>query len=242
MIDIKKLDWYYCENFAENKTIKLSSEESRHMKVKRNMPDEYVCVFDGNGKVGIGKIIDKEHIIIEEIQNFPERDYLTIAVAVPKGKRVDVLISKLTELGVDRIIPMKTAYSVVEPSLNKQERWKRILIESCKQCKRAFLPKLEKYSDFFTVSKMNYEFKIILDPYGESIHNFDTSIASHILAVIGPEGGFSADEIIETEKNMFVKIKLNDNILRVETAAIATAAAIMSRKFYKPAVEEIESE
>ena len=236
-MQIKKFDWFFSEDFDKGRVAKLDKEELRHLKVKRDKKGDSVCVFDGKGRVGLGIIDNKGAVFIEQIFNFEDKDFLTIAVAVPKGKRVDLLIAKLTELGVSKIIPMKTEYSVVEPSLNKQERWKRLLIESCKQCKRPCIPQIEKYTTFSEVIKMKYDFKIILDMDGEAISHFDFAIPDNVLAIIGPEGGFSADEIIAASDGVFKRVKINDDILRVETAAIALGSIVMSRKITSPPAE-----
>ncbi|MEK6886604.1 MAG: 16S rRNA (uracil(1498)-N(3))-methyltransferase, partial [Nanoarchaeota archaeon] len=143
-MNIRNLDWFYAENVQKG-VIRLSSDESRHIKVKRHYENEKVAVFDGKGKVGAGKIISKpnfgkakmgpsdrgqigDEIEIFEVHEFPKEESLTIAVAVPKGDRLDFMLQKLTELNVSTIMLMNTKRSIVMPRETKQERLKRILI------------------------------------------------------------------------------------------------------------------
>ena len=223
-MNIRHLDWFYAENI-ERGISKLSQNEARHLKVKRHYSDELVCIFDGKGKVGIGKIIDKDKIEVSEVREFPKEDSLTIAVAVPKGDRLDFMLQKLTELNVSTIILMNTKRSVVMPRETKQERLKRILIEACKQCRRAWVPELRNLTEFSSVIKEEADSKIILNQDGVKI-KFGMGTT---LVLVGPEGGFTEEEMKEAESNGFVKTSISKNTLRIETAAIGVAAIINSR-------------
>ena len=221
-MNTRHLDWFYSENI-EKGTVRLSSDEARHLKVKRHYSDEQVCVFDGKGKIGIGKIVDKDKIEVSEIKEIQNDSFLTIASAVPKGERFDFMLQKLTELNVSTIIPMKTNRSVVIP--NKIERYKRILIEACKQCKRAWLPELRQVTDFNSVLKEKADVKIILDQEGKRLE----AIKGKALVLVGPEGGFTEEELKEAEKAGFTKASIGKLTLRTETAAISAVAIINSQ-------------
>ncbi len=218
-MDITKLDWFYCESIRRG-IIRLSQDEARHLKVKRHYADERIAVFDGRGKVGAGKIVDKDQIEVSEIKEFPKEDFLTIASAVPKGEKFDFMLQKLTELNVSTIIPMKTRYSVVIPK--NIERYKRILIEACKQCKRAWIPELKNVTDFSSVLNEEANTKIILDQEGERLKEIPKD--KKTLVLIGPEGGFTDEELKEAKSKGFVKTSISKNTLRAETAAIAISA------------------
>lgn len=221
-MNIQHLDWFYSGS-VEKGTIRLSSDEARHLKVKRHYSNEQIAVFDGKGKVGIGKIIDGDKIEISEVKEFPKDDSFIIASAIPKGERFDFMLQKLTELNVSTIIPMKTKHSVVVPK--NIDRYKRILLEACKQCKRAWLPELREVTDFSSVLKEKADSKIILDQSGDKLKE----IKGKTLVLIGPEGGFTEDEVKEAESKGFIKASISKNTLRTETAAIAVAAIIENK-------------
>jgi 16S rRNA (uracil1498-N3)-methyltransferase len=223
MMDIKKLDWFYAEHI-EGKVVTLSDEELRHVKVKRDA-SEKIAVFDGKGTVGVGHLI-KDKVELESIQEFERDDSLVVASAVPKGDRFEWMLHKLTELNVSAIIPMKTRYSVVLPR-EKKGRWQRILIEACKQCKRAWLPEVHELTDFNDVLKMKSDVKIILDQAGKPL----THSNKKTLVLVGPEGGFDKTEIEAAEKAGFVKASVGKNVLRIETAAVAAAAIIKNNSY-----------
>ncbi|MBN2420876.1 16S rRNA (uracil(1498)-N(3))-methyltransferase [Candidatus Woesearchaeota archaeon] len=220
-MDFQKLDWFYSENVSLG-VIKLSDDESRHLKVKRHYSDEKIVVFDGKGTIGVGNIVDKNKIKIEKIEEVADDSNLIVATAVPKGDRFDFLLQKLTELNVSEIILMKTKHSVVLPGENKIERMKRIVLEACKQSKRAFIPKIKELTNFDSVIKEKYENKIILMHGEEKL----TQKSGKTLILIGPEGGFTSEEIVLAEKEGFVKASVGKNTLRIETAAIAATAIL----------------
>jgi len=227
-MDTTKLDWFYAEDIVKG-IVKLSSDESRHLKVKRHYKQESVAVFDGKGKVGAGKIIDDDKIEIFEIHEFPKNDSqcsLTIATAVPKGDKFEFMLQKLTELNVKTIIPMKTNRSVVLPK--NIERYKRILLEACKQSKRTRLPELTEITDFNEIIKEKYDNKIILLHGEEPLKEILKNLKGNTLVLVGPEGGFTDEELAEADKNRFIKASMGKLTLRIETAAIAAAAIINS--------------
>lgn len=227
-MEIQELDWFYVENLPNKGIVRLSKEESRHLKVKRHFNDEKICLFDGKGKVAVCKIIGKEEVSIDHLHEFENDAILTIATAIPKGDRLDFMLQKLTELNVAKIILMKTKYSVVEPKDSKQDRLKRILIEACKQCKRAWLPELSKITNFADVlkDKSNYDNKIILEQGNTKLNADNSKSTSGTLVLIGPEGGFTEEELSQAEKSGFTKASISKNTLRIETAAIAVCAIL----------------
>ncbi len=220
-MNIQELDWFYSEDIG--KITRLSSDEARHLKVKRHYENEKIVIFDGKGKVGVGKIFGKDQIEVSEIKEFPKEDNLIIASAVPKGDKFDFMLQKLTELNVSVIIPLRTKNSVVIPK--NIERYKRVLLEACKQCKRVWIPELRNLTEFSSVIKEKADNKIILDQEGSKLKE----VKGKTLVLIGPEGGFTEEELKEAESRGFVKTSISKNTLRIETAAIAVASIINSK-------------
>src|SRR4028119_1042349 len=155
------------ENFSE-KEIQLNADESRHLRdVLRLRVGEKVAVFDGAGNEFLCLIerIERKAVsllILEKINApSPESDLnLTLAVALLKGEKFDLVVQKATELGVKRILPLETARADVKIKdekdvAKKLERWRRIALEAAKQSGRAVVPEIEKPIEFEDFVKMS---------------------------------------------------------------------------------------
>lgn len=225
--------WFYAPNLENQLEVTLDTEEQRHMKAQRIKRDEKVSLFNGKGFVAIGTLIDTNLIRLIDSVKIPKSEVsLAIAVAVPKGERADWMLQKLTELGISTIIPLKTERSVVLPREAKQERWQRILIEACKQSKQAWLPELLPLSTIEEALKHNADLKLLLDQEGKPIVEVLKKPVKHILTFIGPEGGFTDEEKQALQEAAgCIPASLGKQILRVETAAMATAAIIAAQSF-----------
>ena len=213
----------------------LPDEESRHAATsKRLLEGDKIKVFDGLSKEGdavITKVTKKtvEVEILSVIDVCADGIKLTIASALPKGSRQDILIEKCTELGMSEYWPMITERSVVKPEKSKIEKWQRTAIEACKQSQRSTIPKFHDIQTFDQVLKRVNEFdlSLIADIDGGS----EKVIGDHtkkILVMIGPEGGFSDNELDDAAKEGLVRVSFSDRLLRTETAAITVAAVILN--------------
>ncbi len=158
---------------------------------------------------------------------------LTLACALPKKVKMDYIIEKTVELGVDRIIPIKTERTIVEYSPEKAKeklkRWQAIAIEASKQCGRIKLPEIKPVSGFDKIVSQvkNYELAVIphLGPGNKSLKEiFCDSRPSSLIIFIGPEGDFSGREIKLAKENGCIGVSLGDLVLKVDTAAISVIA------------------
>jgi 16S rRNA (uracil1498-N3)-methyltransferase len=150
---------------------------------------------------------------------------LVLGVALPKGERQKWLVEKATELGVSRIVPLKTGRSVAEPGESAIDRLRRSVIEASKQCGRNRLLEI--------VAPQELAAYLATPPEGAVrwfAHPGDAPLAEQtdpgeqnreVFLAIGPEGGFTADEAQLAFKLGWQAISLGPRILRVETAAIA---------------------
>lgn len=223
--------------------IELGREEAHHLvKVRRVQAGEIIEAFDGAGNSWRCDVAEfgRNHVVLrvhEQIRysidglKYPE---ITIASAVPKGDRFDWLIEKAVELGVSRFIPLKCDRSVVDPRESKLERIRQSIIEACKQSGRNQLMEvhapvaLDDYLDHLA-AKAGDSVIYWADMAGQSTAAVlsDDWTKKSVSVLIGPEGGWS-----DRERNLLVSRgvlcwKFADNILRIETAAIA-AASILS--------------
>jgi len=214
------------------RTTRLAEEEAHHArKVLRLKVGDAVELFDGRGGVGEGVIQAWDQGATIAVQQWtsvaPPRPVLTIAAAIPKGPRADDMVNQLSQLSVDRLIPLLAERSVVDPRPAKVERFARAAVESAKQCGRAWLMRVEPPTPFDRVLAGEYDVRLMARPGGGST-DLGTQLraASSVLVLIGPEGGWSDAEIAQSERAGCLPWSLGPHVLRIETAACAAAAVI----------------
>ena len=230
---------FFCEDIKKPVS-ELSGAEAHHLvSVLRLKAGGRVELFDGMGTLSEALIreIDKRKVTLE-IECLQKTEPINlrriiIAVSIPKAERFDRLISKCTELGVDRIVPVLFERTVKRSAGSEgMARFKRIAVSACKQSGRIFLPKIDKPNNFENVLEAlkadHPSAKILVGELGtESIPLTGLSIGDEdIVAFVGPEGGF-----VEEEKNLLkncgaVPVSLTNTVLRIETAALAFASIL----------------
>jgi 16S rRNA (uracil1498-N3)-methyltransferase len=142
---------------------------------------------------------------------------------------LDWLIEKATELGVDGLTPIITERSVVKPSASKLERLRRTVIESSKQCARDRLMVIESPMRFDELLRRPSESTARLLAHPGGLPLAQCPRAPSVLLAIGPEGGFSSREVDDARAKGWAIVSLGRYRLRVETAAIAGSALILSQ-------------
>jgi 16S rRNA (uracil1498-N3)-methyltransferase len=152
---------------------------------------------------------------------------LTLAVALPKGDRQKWLVEKLTELGVPRLVPLVTTHGVAEATPAAVERLSRGVIEACKQCGRDGLMQIGGPKSVAEVVGGTGGGAVLLvaDRNGAPLEEVATG-ANLVVALVGPEGGFTEEELATIEAAGGRRVSLGPHVLRVETAAIALAARL----------------
>jgi len=227
------------ENFSE-KEIRLNEDESRHLRdVLRLRVGEKVAVFDGAGNEFLCSIQGIERktvslLILEKISApSPESDLnLTLAVALLKGEKFDLVVQKATELGVKRVLPLETARADVKIKdqkdvAKKLERWRRIALEAAKQSGRAVVPEIEKPIEFEDFVKTSSGERIFFaERGGEELNQIPNKDFEKLTIVVGAEGGWDEREIELARAGAFKIVTLGGRILRAETAAIVTVALL----------------
>jgi 16S rRNA (uracil1498-N3)-methyltransferase len=213
-------------------------EQVHHMRnVLRLKPGEKITVCDnaGNAYLCLISSFDQKEAILE-IQSRkraqPPRTRLTIGCAVPKNARMDDIIDKLTQLGVDLIIPVQTARVVVQ--LQEQvgvrlERWRKISRSAASQSQRTTLPAVAPVTGLNDVldQARQYDLRLIPTLEGQRQTPGETLAGRRpkaVIALIGPEGDFSPGEVQEAVRAGFIPISMGESVLRVDTAAIAMAS------------------
>jgi len=225
-------------NFGK-RTVTLASDEARHLReVLRLKPGDEVQVFDGEGKefraaVSQARREFAELEIRDEIDAMrPESPLeLTLAVALLKGEKFDLVVQKGTELGVNQFVPLITRYADIRlrdeaDGAKRVARWQRIALEAAKQSGRAVVPQVTMPVPFESVIRDN-SCLLFSERDGQSLDT-DSKLQS-VTAIIGSEGGWSDEELDQARKSGVPIVTLGGRILRAETAAIATAALLQHR-------------
>ena len=212
----------------------LEGPENHHLaNVMRIKPGESVTLFDGLGNhaTAILRQVGKRSSLLEvcnvEFQAGVLPIHLTVATALPKGDRESFLVEKLTELGVQEIVPLQTHRSVVHPK-DAQSRLGRYSLEACKQCGRNLLPVIREMTTFEDFCKEEVDAaKWIMHPGSNpKMGPFGSADCQNVMVrvLIGPEGGFTDKECADALTQGFKIWSHIPNILRVETAAITAAS------------------
>lgn len=274
--------------------VDLPAAEADHARRARRLSvGDPVVIFNGRGSEGRGTITRCSpagvEVIVEKLNRRPRpRPALSLAVAMPKGARGDLLIDKCTELGVAGLQPLSTERSVGQVSEHKLDRWRRATIEVAKQSQQAWLPALasiEKLPEFlrrlprlhpekgpceasaerplFTCSEGHNGIediwrepfdRILLaavvptclsSPHALIVDQLaELKFAHHVLAFVGPEGGWTDEETRWILDAGAIPVSLGPNILRIETAAISLAAffhGLASRDHVHPPLDGVEN-
>ncbi|MCW5211545.1 16S rRNA (uracil(1498)-N(3))-methyltransferase [Desulfobulbus sp. TB] len=213
--------------------ILIIGPEAHHIRsVLRMQVGDSAELYDGKGTVvsaQISRISAKEAAFqVLSRQNQAESGVpLTLIQAVLKGKKMDLLIQKATELGVHTFQPVITQYCEKSGQARQQvkqlERWQRIMLEACKQCRRPIPMQIFPPTPLQELSFPEKAYKIMPweNEAGTSFSALRLNNGQPVLVLIGPEGGFHSSEVAYAEEVGFRTISLGPRILRAETAALA---------------------
>ncbi len=218
--------------------ISITGDDARHISlVLRAEPGDTITVLDGQGKKYTYSIltVHKKEITAKKVS---EEQFLsespisiTLAQSLPKGDKMDMIVQKATELGVSRIIPLITERSQVRTT-EKLPRWRKIALSASKQSGRATI------CDISDTTDLKNFFSEIPDDAGRLIfYEMQENITlnkelnklkgvKELVILIGPEGGFSMDEVMTASQNGFRSVSLGPRILRAETAPLTAISII----------------
>jgi 16S rRNA (uracil1498-N3)-methyltransferase len=217
----------------------LAGDEHRHVaRVLRARPGESLTLFDGAGGEVEATIVAvgarEVELSLGERRAAPAAApavAITLLVAVPRGERMDWLVQKTTELGVTRIVPVSSERSVARPEAGsgRKPRWEKIAREAARQCGRADVPRIEEPTELAAaLADTALPSRRLALWEGERGRSLGAALAADAAVptaiLVGPEGGFAADEVAEAVRAGFVAVGLGPRILRVETAAVVAVA------------------
>lgn len=230
---------FFIDNVSDQKYT-LTGEDAHHaIKSLRVKIGENIVLCDKNSVEHICKVkkISKEELLVSVIKsqkNSSEPNIkITLYQALPKNDKMDLIIQKSVELGVFKIVPIKTSRCMSKPNeksiAKKLERWQKIAKEAAKQSGRGIIPNVSsplKLDEAILKIKDYDKTLVFYENGGEKIKNSLKSCDKNISIFIGPEGGFEKEEI-EKLKSFKVSIStLGSRILRTETASLAAISII----------------
>jgi len=218
----------------------LRDEEARHLfRVLRKRVGDHIKAVDGVDTMYEAAIvrIDRDEVecdIVDAAKNVNEPKLeIALAVALLKNpSRTDFLVEKAVELGVRTIIPMLTERTI--PAHEKHARLEKIALSAVKQCGRCYLPKITDLMEFNVLAGHAQGYSLRLIPHEKTEQSqFVGALMQHhpnvksVLLMIGPEGGFTEQEIDLASANQFIPISLGPRRLRTETAAISALSWVV---------------
>lgn len=231
-------DRFYSSRPIDSELTTLDGQEAHHLlHVMRGKVGDAVTLFDGGGAEFAAEIAHCKRSevglrVIERREVDRELPFeLVVGVSLPKGDRQKWLVEKLCELGVTEMVPLETARGVAQPTDSALERLERSVVEAAKQCGRNRLMRIAKPQAMgewvrAEVAGTNTR-RLIAHPDGTALARFGIETATSTRVAIGPEGGFTEAEVADAIAAGWQSVALGTRILRVETAAIAIAAAII---------------
>lgn len=231
--------FYIWENIDKEKSLKLPEKLRNHLfNVLRMKNNSTIRLFGPDGREFISKLIVKKKELyalpVEEILKAEKNNFkIILCQALPRPNKMDFIVQKLTEVGVQKIIPFISSRVVSKNNKigTRILRWRRIAEASASQCGRNDIPEIENNKNFEEIINADYgdSLKLILTPESKTgLKDLIRTrpIAEGVVIVIGPEGGFEPSEIESAKESGFIPVKLWENILRTETAGLIVAGII----------------
>ncbi|HVC02813.1 MAG TPA: 16S rRNA (uracil(1498)-N(3))-methyltransferase [Steroidobacteraceae bacterium] len=226
---------------ASGSLIDLPPEAAVHLaRVLRARGGDALVLFNGDGRefAAVVESVRGARVAVAVGEERPtDRESplaLTLLQCIPRGDRMDWIVQKATELGVQRIVPLVSRHVVVKLSArqaqSKAAHWRAVAVNACEQCGRTRLPAIDtpRPLDEFLGAAPAGGARLLLDPDSDDATSLDAAPAA-IECAVGPEGGFAPEEIECLRIAGFRALRLGPRILRTETAALAALVSLQLR-------------
>lgn len=228
---------YTEQALKQESQIALVGQRAHYLsKVLRLKVNAALILFNGDGYEYKSLIsnIDKHTVMVDiqesSLANSESPLHSILGLGLSRGERMDIAIQKSTELGVTEIAPLFTEFTEVKLQGDRLEKklkhWQQVAISACEQSGRNQPPIVHPPQSLASwCSKLDCELKLIFEP------NADKALPTHkkitqVALLVGPEGGFSEQELISASENGFNAVRLGPRILRTETAPIAALTSL----------------
>jgi 16S rRNA (uracil1498-N3)-methyltransferase len=222
----------------------VRGSEFRHLqRVLRLREGDHVILFDDTGTEHAGIVTNlspRVAVVRVTASSVPRRESplaLTLYQGIPKGRKMDLVVEKASELGVHAIAPFSSAFSLGAGAgaAAKRERWQRIAVAAAKQSGRTSIPSVAAPASFaeVIVAAGTHDLRLLFFE-GAATIAFDavpppSRPPASVAVVVGPEGGFSRDEVDAARAAGFAVVDLGPRILRTETAALVAVTLAQAR-------------
>jgi 16S rRNA (uracil1498-N3)-methyltransferase len=224
----------------------IGGENYKNLLLWKPRTAEAVTVSTTDGKLFRARVMELNGscarlFVFEESGVFKHTPAITLLQALPDKERMELIIEKTTELGVARIVSFKSKKSISlgerEARQRKAHRWGNVALRAAKQSRRWSIPEVLSYRSFQdTLRVANGELKIVLwegdglKPLKEVLNKVQplclTGGVNEVDLLVGPEGGFEAEEVEEATKEGFIPASLGTRVLRTETAAVISVGLV----------------
>ena len=221
---------FFPESLSTNLNLKLDKSQSHYLtKVMRMNIGKNFSLFNQNGEweARITKITKGivEFLILKKIRSNNNEKEIWLAFAPIKLNYLNLMMQKATELGVSKFIPILTERTIVR-KIN-EKRLNKIIVEASEQSNRLKVPKLEEIVKLDNFLKLNQKTNIIFGDLNTNNNKLTIKNTEPLCILIGPEGDFTTKEREKILKlKNIIPLKINENILRAETAAISMISII----------------
>jgi len=229
---------YYSVARPDNGRLAIDGAEARHIsRVMRHRRGDRIAVTDGAGceygieleSVGTERVVGR--VVETGVMQREPAHRLALAQAVLKGDKLDQVCEQATELGICALIPLRTERTIGRLGERKHSRLRSAALAGLKSSTRTVLPQIDVEHDLAALARRTGEFDQALVAYeeerGAGLVDVIRRDARSVLVVVGPEGGFTSDEVETLKRSRMTSFSLGPRRLRAETAAVATVAAVL---------------
>ena len=226
---------FVAQPLAAGADVRLAGDDLRHLRVLRLGPgaplrlvgpegiEHEAVLVDLTGRDAVARVGDAVPVRVESALD------LVLAPALLKAPRMDLVVEKATELGVQRLVPVETRHAVARGA--HLDRWRRIALAAARQCRRTRVPTIEPPRPLRALLEAPWPGVRVVASEHEDTTRLAAlpAAAAAVIALVGPEGGFADDELVAARAHGFVPLTLGPRVLRAETAAIVVAAHCQAR-------------
>lgn len=227
---------YQPSDYPQGKIISLDERASHYLlHVLRLKRGTVLRLFDGEGHFAEAKLVECQRKGVKvKIQHTYKQDnrsplHLHLYQGVCRGEKMDLVVQKATELGVSIITPVLTQYAQAQRDKDRQhnrlQHWQQVMISAAEQSGRSHLPSLQPFISLADINVAVDTF--ILEPQSETAIS-KVALTQQAAIVVGPEGGFSEDEITHLKQHGCQTLSMGPRVLRSETAGLAAIAVMQS--------------
>jgi 16S rRNA (uracil1498-N3)-methyltransferase len=232
--------FYQASPLIPEQTVTLTEDVFGHaIRVLRLPVDEQLILFNGDGNDYVCQLTDisKKQATAKVLTQLPVNNespvHIHLGQVISRGDRMDFVLQKSVELGVNTITPLFSERCGVKLTgdrlVKRQQQWQKIVHSACEQCGRAVIPQVMppiELTDW--LNQPDNALKLSLHPRAQGSISQLPQPASSVRLVIGPEGGLSADELAHCQQAGFIDVLMGPRVLRTETAALAAITLIQS--------------